>query len=111
MQNSSRDCYHVNVNLNLAASVKVVYDTSPGTTTRTARGGSLMEGLRLSTLKQDGHGDLCGLGHQSVIPYVHGEDFVLLCIFFKLALKWSEWTRLLLSFVRPFIVQGRVVTL
>jgi hypothetical protein len=33
-----------------------------------------MEGLRLSTLKQDGHGGLCGLGRWSVIPYVYGED-------------------------------------
>jgi hypothetical protein len=33
-----------------------------------------MEGLRLSTLKQDGQSGLRGLGHQSVIPYVHGED-------------------------------------
>jgi hypothetical protein len=33
-----------------------------------------MEGLRLSMLKQDGHGDLHGSGHRSVIPYVHGED-------------------------------------
>jgi hypothetical protein len=33
-----------------------------------------MEGLRLSMLRQDGHGGLCGLGHQSIIPYIHGED-------------------------------------
>jgi hypothetical protein len=38
---------------------------------RLSHGGSLMKGLRLSTLKQDGHNNLCGLGHQSVIPYVH----------------------------------------
>jgi hypothetical protein len=87
MQNSSRDCYHVNVNLNLAASVKVVYDTSPGTTTRTARGGSLMEGLRLSTLKQDGHGDLCGSGHQSIIPYVHGEDCCIAVYFLQASVE------------------------
>jgi hypothetical protein len=30
-----------------APSVKVVYDTSPGTTIRAAHGGSLLEGLRL----------------------------------------------------------------
>jgi hypothetical protein len=33
-----------------------------------------MEGLRLSTLKQDGHGGLHGSGHRSVILYVHRED-------------------------------------
>jgi hypothetical protein len=57
-----------------ALNIEVVYDTSPETTTRAARGGLLMEGLRLSMLKQDGHGDLHGLGHRSVTPYVHGED-------------------------------------
>jgi hypothetical protein len=31
--------------------VEVVYDTSPRTTTRAARVGSLMDGLSLSTLK------------------------------------------------------------
>jgi hypothetical protein len=45
-----------------------------GTTTRAACGGSLMERLRLSTLKQDGHDDLRGSDRQSVIPYIHGED-------------------------------------
>jgi hypothetical protein len=33
-----------------------------------------MEGLRLSTLKQDGHGDLRDLSHHSVISYIHGES-------------------------------------
>jgi hypothetical protein len=33
---------------------EVVYDTSLGTSTGTARGGSLMEGIRLLMLKQDG---------------------------------------------------------
>jgi hypothetical protein len=33
-----------------------------------------MEGLRLSTLKQDGHGGLRGSDHRSVIPYVDGDD-------------------------------------
>jgi hypothetical protein len=58
----------------LSVGVEVDYDTSPGTTTRSARGGSLMEGLRLSMLNQDGHGSLRGFGLQSVIPYVHGES-------------------------------------
>jgi hypothetical protein len=56
---------------------KWFYDTSTGTATRAARCGSLLEGLRLSTLKQDGHGgheDLRGSGRRSVIPYVHGES-------------------------------------
>jgi hypothetical protein len=57
-----------------APNIEVVYDTSPETTTTTARRGSLMERLRLSMLKQDGHGGLCGSGRQSVIPYVHRED-------------------------------------
>jgi hypothetical protein len=54
--------------------IEVVYDTSLGTSIRTAREGSLVEGLSLLMLKQDGHGGLCGSGHWSVIPYVHGED-------------------------------------
>jgi hypothetical protein len=33
-----------------------------------------MEGLRLSSLKQDGHSGLRGSGHQSIIPYIHEED-------------------------------------
>jgi hypothetical protein len=43
--------------------VEVVYDTSSGTTIRAARRGSLMEGLRLSMLKQDRHGGLRSSGH------------------------------------------------
>jgi hypothetical protein len=57
-----------------ALNVEVVYDTSPRTTTTIAHEGSLMEGLRLSMLKQDGHGDLRGSGRWSVISYVHKED-------------------------------------
>jgi hypothetical protein len=57
--------------------IEVVYDTSPRTTTRAAHGGSLMEGLRLSMLKQDGHGGLRSLDHRSVISYVHGEDYCI----------------------------------
>jgi hypothetical protein len=60
-------------------SVEVVYDTSPGITTRAARGCSLMERLKLSTLKQDGHGDLRGSDRRSVIPYVHREDYCVWC--------------------------------
>jgi hypothetical protein len=36
-----------------------------------------MEGLRLSTLKQDGHGGICGSGHRSVILYAHGENYCI----------------------------------
>jgi hypothetical protein len=40
-----------------------------------------MEGLRLSTLKQDGSGSLCGLGRRGIIPYVHGEDcYITVCV-------------------------------
>jgi hypothetical protein len=60
--------------LPVVPNIEVVYDTSPGTSTRAARGGSLMEGLRLSSLKQDGHGGLRGSGRRSVIPYAHEED-------------------------------------
>jgi hypothetical protein len=58
--------------------VEVVYDISPGTTIRVAHGGSLMEGLRLSTLKQDGYSGLCGLDRQSVISYVYREDYCII---------------------------------
>jgi hypothetical protein len=51
-----------------------------------------LEGLRLSTLKQDGHGDLCGSGRWSIIPYIHEGIVVLLYVFFKLALNWLKWT-------------------
>jgi hypothetical protein len=54
--------------------VKVVYDTSSETTIRAVHRGSLIEGLRLSTLKQDGHSCLHGSHRQSVIPYDHGDD-------------------------------------
>jgi hypothetical protein len=45
-----------------------------GTTTSAVGGGSLLEGLRLSMLKQGEHGGLRGLGYHSVIPYVHGRE-------------------------------------
>jgi hypothetical protein len=58
--------------------LKSFYNTSTGTATRAACCGSLlMEGLRLSTLKQDRHCGLHGLDRQSVIPYVHGEDYCI----------------------------------
>jgi hypothetical protein len=69
--------------------VEMVYDTSPKTTTRAAHRGLLMEGLRLSTPKQDGHGSLRGLSCQSLIPYVHGEDCYIAA--FGVVQAWS-WT-------------------
>jgi hypothetical protein len=37
-----------------------------------------LDGLGLSTLKQDGHGVLRGLDRWSVIPYIHGRMRVVL---------------------------------
>jgi hypothetical protein len=60
----------------------MVYDTSPETSTRASRLGSLIKGLRLSTLKQDGHGGLRDSDCQSVISYVHGENCcIVVCVF------------------------------
>jgi hypothetical protein len=52
----------------------VVYDTSSRTTTRAAHGSSLMEGLKLSILKQDGYSGLRGSDRRIVIPYIHRDD-------------------------------------
>jgi hypothetical protein len=61
--------------------VEVVYDTFLRTTIRAAHRASLMEGLTISTLKQDGHGGLRGSSHQSLIPYVHRDDCcIVLCV-------------------------------
>jgi hypothetical protein len=54
------------------------------------REGSLMERLRLLMLKQDGHGDLRGSDHRSVIVTPTKRIVALLCVFFKLALNWPE---------------------
>jgi hypothetical protein len=52
--------------------------------TRPACCGSLLEGLRSLRLelwrKHGGHENLCGLGCRSVIPYIHDENVVLLCM-------------------------------
>jgi hypothetical protein len=68
-----------------------------------------LEGLRLWTLKQDGHGghdDLRGSGRRSVIPYVHGKMRVVLqCAIQALALlfqSWVERTCLVLASARFF---------
>jgi hypothetical protein len=83
-------CSHPPLNPNLGyyhfptTTVEVVYDTFPGTTTRAAHEGSLLEGLRLSTLKLDEYGDLRGLGHRSIIPYVYGESCcITVCVLFN----------------------------
>jgi hypothetical protein len=61
--------------------VKVVYDSSPRTTIRSAHGGSLLEGLRLYTLELDEHEGLRGLGRWSVICYVHGRElYCCVCV-------------------------------
>jgi hypothetical protein len=54
--------------------IEVVYNTSTGIATRAAHCGSLLEGLRLSTLEEDEHRGLRCSGRHSVIPYVHEED-------------------------------------
>jgi hypothetical protein len=64
-----RNAQYINMHI-----IEVVYDTFPRTTTRATHRCSLIEGLRLSTLKQDGHGGLRGSGCRSIIPYVHGES-------------------------------------
>jgi hypothetical protein len=38
----------------------------------------LLEGLRLTALKQDGHTGLRGSGHRSVMPYIHERIRVIL---------------------------------
>jgi hypothetical protein len=48
---------------------------------RVTCGDLLLEGLRLSTHKQDEHGNLRGSSHRSVIPYVHGrEGCITVCV-------------------------------
>jgi hypothetical protein len=53
-------------------------------------------------LNLDEHKGLCGLGHQSIIPYIYGRCCISMCM-------WRcgrlSSTCLILSFVRPFIVQ------
>jgi hypothetical protein len=66
---------------------KWFYDTSTNIASRAARYGSLLEGLRSlefqlwgNTVKTE---DLCGSGHQSVIPYVHGRMGVVFRVLLK----------------------------
>jgi hypothetical protein len=65
--------------------LKWFYDTSTGTVTRAACCGSLLVGLRSLEFqlwrRHGGHEDLCGLGHRSVIPYVHEESYcIAVCV-------------------------------
>jgi hypothetical protein len=63
------------------SNVEMVYDISSETITRAVHGGSLIDGLRLLTLKQDGHNDLRGSDRQSVIPYVHEDNrCIVVCV-------------------------------
>jgi hypothetical protein len=66
----------------------------------------------LAINERGGHEDLCGSGHQSIIPYVHRRtrlycsSLPCLCMpepFFLISVKWR------LS--GPFIAQGRAVTM
>jgi hypothetical protein len=59
----------------------MVYDTFPETSTRVSCLGSMIKGLRLSTLKQDGYDGLRDLDRRSVIPYVHGENCCIVVCF------------------------------
>jgi hypothetical protein len=58
----------------------MVYDIFTETIIRAVCCGSLLEGLRLSMLKQDGHGNLYRSGRRNIIPYIHEESVVLLCV-------------------------------
>jgi hypothetical protein len=54
--------------------------------------------------ERSGHKDLCGLGRQSVIPYVHGR-IELYCSSLSFFDPYEE------CLPGPFIAQGRVVTM
>jgi hypothetical protein len=90
--------------------IEVVYNTSLRTTTRATHRDLLMEGLRLSTLKQDGHDSLRDLSHWSIIPYVHGE-YCCMWSCSSVELNLHKKVYLLLSSTQPFIAQGWAVTL
>jgi hypothetical protein len=61
--------------------------------------------------ERGGHDDLCGLGHLSIIPYVHGRTELYFCsslpclslFYFSSPWKWR--------LPEPFIAQGRVATM
>jgi hypothetical protein len=63
---------------------KWFYDTSIGTALEKPVVVHCWMGLSLLSsqlwMKQGGHEDLCGSGHRSVAPYVHGMRVVLLCV-------------------------------
>jgi hypothetical protein len=63
---------------------KWFYDTSPGTATTIACGGSLIGATRALHAKQDEHGGLRDSVCRNVISYVHGRmGIVLLCVLFN----------------------------
>jgi hypothetical protein len=93
---------------------KRFYDTFTGTATGAARCGFLLKRVLVSWLlsidEHGGHKDLCDLGCQSIIPYVHGRTelyFTSLPIYF-LALTDPREEVSARAF---YIAQGRVVTL
>jgi hypothetical protein len=49
-----------------------------------------MKGLRLSTLKPDGHVSLSGSGHRNVIPYVQREWGLYCSVLFKYCLSSAD---------------------
>jgi hypothetical protein len=67
------------------------YDTSTGTATREACCGSSFGGakvrLALGQISQGGHKDLRDSGRKSVTPYVHGMNYCIGCVMFKLGLN------------------------
>jgi sugar phosphate permease len=95
-------------------------DTSTGAATGATRCGSFVGGGLVSwSLAIDEHSglkDLRGLGHQSIIPYVHGRTELYCSACMSLSLSFF-FTVNLFSTPRkrylpgPFIAQGRVVTM
>jgi hypothetical protein len=73
---------------------KWFYNIFTSTATRAARCGSFLEGLRTLALqlwmKQGGHDDVTWFGPVERKTLHPREEFVLLCVFFKLALNWPE---------------------
>jgi hypothetical protein len=69
--------------------VEVVYDTSPETTTRAATMVHCWRDKGSCMLKLDELDGLRGLGHRSVIPYVHGRElYCCVCVaLFKVELN------------------------
>jgi hypothetical protein len=61
--------------------VGIGYNTSTNITIRATHFDSLLEGLRLLTLIQDGHDDLRSSSYRSIIFYVHRDDCcIVVCV-------------------------------